>query len=310
MFTASDGTILPMRNWLPAGKPKAVILALHGFTDYSAAFKRPAPLWAADGIATYAYDQRGFGGSPHTLHWAGAATMAEDAKAVLRELRHRYPNVPLYLLGESMGGAVAIIAATDPQPAVADGLILVAPAVWEHNVMGALARSALWLAGLAAPGLWLEAPRGLGVHPSDNVEMLRSMSRDSLVQHGARADTTAGLMDLMDLALPRVERIDLPTFVLFGAHEQVLPRAAVTRFLDRLPGRQVRVAIYPDGYHMLLRDLKGDVVSKDVARWTLDRSERLPSGKECAGQAASSPPCRETHEEVRAAEPGSRGGPN
>jgi acylglycerol lipase len=292
MFRATDGTILPMRSWLPTGKPKAVVLALHGFGDYSVAFRHPAALWAASGVATYAYDQRGFGGSPHTFHWAGTAAMVGDAKAVLHELRHRYPAVPVYLLGESMGGAIAILATTDGRPADVDGMILVSPAVWEHNVMGSIERSALWLAGLTAPGLWLQAPRGLGIRPSDNVEMLRSMGRDSLVQHGARVDTTAGLMDLMDQALPRVEQLRVPTLVLFGAHEQVLPHAAVTGFLERLPRHNVRVAVYPDGYHMLLRDLHGEIVSRDALTWMLNRSERLPSGNECGGPAATSPPCR------------------
>lgn len=291
-FRAADGTELPMRSWLPEGAPRAVIVALHGFGDYSVAFRQPASYWAAQGIATYAYDQRGFGGSPHTFYWSGSATMAADAKSVIRALRRRYPGTPVFLLGESMGGAVAIVTMADASAAEADGLILVSPAVWEHNLMGSIERSALWLAGLTAPGLWLEPPRGLGIHPSDNTEMLRSMARDSLVQHGARVDTTAGLMDLMDQALADEPRLRVPTLALFGEHEQVLPLAAVTAFLERLPNRHVRVAAYPQGYHMLLRDLHGEIVSKDVATWVLNRAERLPSGDECGGLAATSPPCK------------------
>ena len=49
---------------LPTSGVKAVILALHGFNDYSNAFAMPARLWAERGIASYAYDQRGFGGAP------------------------------------------------------------------------------------------------------------------------------------------------------------------------------------------------------------------------------------------------------
>src|ERR1044071_2976420 len=62
-FIAADGVSLPLRKWLPQGEVKAVILALHGFNDYSNAFTMPAPLWAEHGIATYAYDQPGFGGA-------------------------------------------------------------------------------------------------------------------------------------------------------------------------------------------------------------------------------------------------------
>ena len=60
-FIARDGLRLPLRHW-DAQNPKAVIVALHGMSDYSEAFDMPGPWWAFNGIAVYAYDQRGFGG--------------------------------------------------------------------------------------------------------------------------------------------------------------------------------------------------------------------------------------------------------
>ncbi len=278
-FRAADGAEMPLRRWLPEGKPKAVLVALHGFADYSASWKRPATLWAREGIATFAYDQRGFGAAPDIFHWSSTDRMVADADQAVSALRARYPGVPIYLIGESMGGAVAIAASTGATPAPVDGVILVSPAVWEHSLLGTIERTALWFTELAIPGLWLTAPPGLHIHPSDNVEMLRAMGRDSLVQFGARADTTAGLMDLMDKAGGEVGQIHLPTLVLFGEHEEILPHRAVTAF-------------YPTGYHMLLRDLNGDIVAKDVAAWVTDRSAPLPSGDECRGAAASAAPCR------------------
>lgn len=291
-FRAADGTELPMRSWLPAGKPRALLVALHGFADYSASYRRPASYWAREGVATFAFDQRGFGGAPHVLHWSGTATMVDDATEVVAALRVRYPGIPIYLIGESMGGAVAIAASTGPNPAHVDGVILVSPAVWEHSLLGTIERSALWVARGTVPSLWLTAPPGLHIHPSDNIEMLRALGRDSLVQLGARVDTTAGLMDLMDKAGDDVARIRLPTLVLFGAHEEVLPHGAVTSLLSHLPAPNIRVAMYPNGFHMLLRDLHGDVVAKDVLAWIDNRSAPLPSGDECRGDAAVAAPCR------------------
>ena len=292
LVRAQDGAELPMRSWLPSGKPKAVVLALHGFGDYSAAFKAPAAYWASEGVATYAYDQRGFGGSPHTFHWAGADTMVADVRAITAALRRLYPNTPLYLAGESMGGAVAIVATTGANTVDVDGVVLVSPAIWEHTLLGSIERSALWATNLTWPGLWLTPPRGLHITPSDNIEMLRALARDSLVQQGARVDTTAGLMDLMDRAGESVGNIRLPTLVLFGDHDQVLPHAGIEAFLKRLPTDNVRVSLYPQGYHMLLRDLHGGIVSTDMLHWMLDRPASLPSGDECRGIAATAPVCR------------------
>ena len=62
-FVTRDGLHLPLRRW-DAAHPKAIIVALHGMSDYSEAFDMPAPIWAAAGVTTFAYDQRGFGAAP------------------------------------------------------------------------------------------------------------------------------------------------------------------------------------------------------------------------------------------------------
>src|SRR6202040_2981384 len=95
---AADGASLPLRKWLPRGGVKAVILALHGFNDYSNGFAIPAALWAGHGIATYAYDQRGFGGAPLRQGWAGSARLAGDAGKGTRPFRGGGPRRAIYLL--------------------------------------------------------------------------------------------------------------------------------------------------------------------------------------------------------------------
>ncbi|HZB92027.1 MAG TPA: alpha/beta fold hydrolase, partial [Stellaceae bacterium] len=173
VLVAADGAKLPLRTWLPAGKPRAVILALHGFDDYSNAFAMPATAWARDGIATYAYDQRGFGAAPMRGRWPGTWQLADDLTTGSRLLRARYPGVPLYCLGESMGGAVVAAAvsglARAPKPDC-DAIILVAPAVWGRDTMNLFERVALWTGDTFFPDMTLTG-RGLNILPSDNIPM-------------------------------------------------------------------------------------------------------------------------------------------
>ena len=127
-YVAADGTALPLAVWPAAkGPPKAVILGLHGFGDYRLAWEEPAEIWAKAGFVTYAYDQRGFGASPTRGRWPGTETLVEDARAMAALLKAKYPGVPFYLAGESMGGAVALVAAD--RGLEPDGLILLAPAL-------------------------------------------------------------------------------------------------------------------------------------------------------------------------------------
>ena len=295
MFVAADGARLPLRRWLPADGARAVILALHGFGDYSNAFDMPGRRWAERGIATYAYDQRGFGAAPGHGRWAGGARLAADAILASRILRQMYPGRPLYLLGESMGGAVATVATTGAEglPAAdVDGVILSAPAVWGWTTMDFLPRLALFAAARLFPDSTVSG-RGLRIRASDNVPMLEALGRDPLVFKGSRVDTVYGLVDLMDEAFAAASRLVLPTLILYGAHDEVIAAPPVAEFVAHLPPAPLhrrRLAYYQEGYHLLLRDLEGPTVAGDVASWALDRGAPLPSHADGGESAAHWPP--------------------
>jgi acylglycerol lipase len=280
-FIAADGVALPLRAWLPEGPPGAVVLALHGLNDYSNAFALPAPGFAAQGIAVYAYDQRGFGGAPRRGRWAGGEAMRSDAILAAALLRQRHPGIPLYLLGESMGGAVAVLAVTGPAPAAVDGVILAAPAVWGRQAMNVFERVGLWVID-HLPALEVSQQSvPYTIHPSDNIAMLRALGADPLVLKRARTDTLAGVVDLMSLALARAPRLAVPALILYGEKDEIVPRGALASFVENLPAsarRLQRVALYPNGYHMLLRDLQGATVLADVTAWLRDPRAALPSG--------------------------------
>jgi alpha-beta hydrolase superfamily lysophospholipase len=280
-FIADDGTELPLKSWLPDARPKAVILALHGFNDYSNAFKDSGEEWATHGIATFAYDQRGFGAGPHPGFWSGAPRMALDATEATAVLRGRYPGVPLFILGESMGGAVAVVAETgfeNTPPPKADGIILEGPAVWSRGTMTVPERVALWFGDHLLPGLKVTG-RGLGIMPSDNIEMLRALGRDPLVIKETRIDAIKGLVDLMDDALAAAPQLHAPMLFLYGDRDELIPRESTRQFLAVLPPDEPRrIAFYPTGYHMLLRDLEASVVRRDVEAWVANPEVALPSG--------------------------------
>ena len=274
----ADGNERTLQAWLPDGEPRVVILALHGFNDYANAFAAPGAAWAARGIATFAYDQRGFGRDAEPGIWHGEAIMIDDALAALSLLQRRYPGTPVYLLGESMGGAVATLtAAHNPAPPI-DGLILVAPAVWARSTMPVSYRVGLWLGAHLAPSMTLRGSN-LEIWPSDNIEMLRALSADPLIIKESRVDAIYGLVNLMDAALLGPGDIGFPTLVVYGANDQIVPAEPVGLFVAGLPPGN-RVAVYEAGYHMLLRDLEAQIVLDDIAAWVTAPHASLPSDAE------------------------------
>lgn len=265
------------RHWQPAsdsgdGTPRAVILALHGFNDYSHAFEDFAAFSAANGVAVHAYDQRGFGANPDRGFWPGTERLVSDLRRAVARLRTIYARTPIYVLGESMGGAVTIVTATGEEPLDVDGIVLVAPAVWGGRYFNPFYRLTLWLASTLAPGWTLSPPRGLEIYPSDNIEMLRAYSADPMVIKVTRTAAIAGLVRLMDQALASAPTLKNDILLLIGEKDDIVPLGALEDFRDRLSQARSRAISYPDGYHMLLRDLQRKAVFEDILAWIDERA--------------------------------------
>lgn len=281
-ITTTDGYQLPLRSWLPDSQPKAVILALHGFNDYSGAFDDPGASWAKDGVAVFAYDQRGFGATTQLGVWPGTPTLISDLRTAISLISAQHPNTPLFVLGESMGGAVTVLLAAEPDPPPVDGIILVAPALYAEGSVPGYQRFGLRLLSVLMPGLRLTG-EGLDLQPSDNIEVLREMWFDPLTLKDARVDTLQGLLNLMTEAAGALPAVEAPALMLFGSREQIIPQPAVTETLSPMrttwsADPELRLGFYADGYHMLLRDVDASIVWADILAWMAAPAEPLPSG--------------------------------
>lgn len=286
-FISFDGAALPRRNWLPSGPPRAILLALHGYNDYSAFITAAARFFQEWDIAVFSYDQRGFGAAPRPGRWGGQETMGRDLHTIIDLLGKQHPGIPLYLLGDSMGGAVILATGSRTPRLAVDGVILVAPAVWARATMPWYQRAALWLGARLLP--WLRvSPKGLDITPSDNRQMLQALGRDPLVMKESRIDALHGLTNLMDAAYEAAARFDHRLLLLYGARDEIIPAGPMSDvFRRRLRTSFVapqRLLVYDNGYHMLLRDLQAEVVWSDILAWLAVPAADLPSVRQ--GRAA------------------------
>jgi alpha-beta hydrolase superfamily lysophospholipase len=262
----SDGTPLALSAW-PAQQPRAVILGVHGFGDYGpSTFASAAGFWAGRDIATYAYDQRGFGRNASFRRWPGAAALAADLAAVSREVRARHPCLPLVVVGHSMGGGVALAAAADGL--VADALVLAAPAIWGGAAMDPLHRLGAWSLAAIVPDRRFSGKGVVRIQASDNIEVLRALGRDPRYLRPPSARELMGLVRVTDRAARAAARVGTPTLLLLGAKDEIVPEAAVRAVFERLTGPN-RVIEYREGWHLLFRDLQAEAVWRDVADWVL-----------------------------------------
>ena len=292
----ADGYRLPLHRWLPREEVNAVVLGLHGFNDYGNAFHHlKEGVVDAGNIAIYAYDQRGFGATDRPGIWAGQKTLVRDARTATTLLRARYPNRPLFLMGESMGAAVVLLALAEDSSLPVDGAVLIAPAVWGSDAMPWYQRLGLWLAMRVMPGRYFssETVRRMGKRATDDSEIMREMSNDPFVLKGARVDALHGVSELM-LAASRVVSLPVPAQTLYGLNDQIIPHRPVCNWLRRLtvsPPSAMRIALYPAGYHMLTRYSGRAKVIADIAAWLQGLPSALPSGHESNLEKARTTVC-------------------
>jgi acylglycerol lipase len=91
-----------------------------------------------------------------------------------------------------------------------------------------------------------------------------------------RLDAVYGLVNMMEQAFKSVHKVPPQTLVLYGSKDQIIPRPSVERTVARLP-QNIQSVEYPDGYHMLTRDLQAQRVWADIAAFIDDPQAVVPS---------------------------------
>lgn len=279
-FVSYDGTRLPLRSWIAPDRSRAVIIAVHGFNDYSNFITDPALWFSEHNLSVYAYDQRGFGNAPKRGFWPGKEAYAEDLQALIQAIKTRYPDKPLFLLGESMGAAVVLNMLASRKISV-EGVILAAPAVRGWDAMPWWQRWGVKAAAFIMPWKTFTG-QSLGIVVSDNREMLIALGRDPLVIKATRVDTLYGLVDLMQAGFEAVGKLQGPALILYGEKDQVIEKEPVLASFGPLTAANSNqhLYLYKNGYHMLLRDLQAELLWADIVSWISDRYAPLPTAQQ------------------------------
>ena len=281
-FNTTDGSTLEARVW-NYSKPQHIVLGVHGFNDYSKSFERLAQYLVAETQATvYAYDQRGFGANPQPGVWPGSEELINNLRHIAAQLRERHPDLPLTVIGESMGGAVLLVAASETPGLAADQLILKAPAVWGAQSMPMYQRLSLYTMNLIAPEMSFTG-RGLsslGIRPTDDPEVSRYLSRDPLVIKATRVSSLAGVTELMGRAQTQTNLPSQRTLVLFGLRDKIIQPQPVCDWLTNLNSAtpttlKADFIVYKEGWHMLTRQLRARETVEDIAHWI----QKIPHAK-------------------------------
>jgi alpha-beta hydrolase superfamily lysophospholipase len=271
-FAGYDGTRLFYQAWLSTARPQAVAVNLHGLGDHSGLYPNLASHFPPRGIAVYAYDMRGSGRSPgQRAYLKSWREYREDLHVFLDLVRKWEPNVPLFLVGNSLGGLVVLDYALHRPEGLA-GVVAAAPPLGEVGV----------------PPFLMSLGKVMSrILPRFSLQVgmdLTGLARDPAVVEAVLADPlfhrrgTARLSTEVTATIARVQEgaatLAVPLLILHGAADRMVPPDGSRQFFAkvRYPDRTLRE--YPEGYHGLFADVNASEVLGDLARWI---RARLPT---------------------------------
>jgi acylglycerol lipase len=263
-FSASDGADVPYRLWL-AKQPRALVLLLHGCCDYSGAFDDIAPKLAARGHCCMAYDQRGFGATASRGNWTSQVRIVADARDAIIFFRRRTNcELPLFIVGESMGGSVAVHTAALFSDLKIRGLVLIAP-----GALGSVFRNTLygWLMRLLA----LFARRSeIVVERNDAKELSTSATirllGDPMVMQSIRAELLAGVIAMGYAAVSAATQVQIRTLTIVAGKDDLVRSACVRQLHENLRGPKIWAAV-KNAPHLLLHWRRGEIALRYLRRW-------------------------------------------
>ena len=263
-FTASDGAQVPYRVWR-AETPRALALLLHGAFDYCGAFDQIGLQFAKRGITALAIDQRGFGATYSRGTWSGPNRMIRDVIEAISFLRSRCgTELPVFLIGESMGAALAVDAAANAPDLGLAGLVLAAP--------GAVTGILLQLFGvLIAPLLRAFAPNSgivaIRLKSGEiNAASANRLMNDPMVLHRISPATLLGLFNLVRNALNAADRVRVPVLTMAGTKDDLIGSLHIAQLHKRLAGEKEFVS-FEGGPHLLLHWTENERVLAKIFSW-------------------------------------------
>jgi acylglycerol lipase len=284
-LVARDGVVLPVARWTPAASPTGIVLALHSFGDFRLAFEEWGPHLADAGFLTVAFDQRGFGESPGHGRWWGRERLVQDARDAIDLLREAHPGLPVHLLGESMGGAVALLAAAGND--AVGRVVVAAPAVraelpyrWAWD-LGFATAATIW------PGFTREVDQAASVMTDAAHHRLDS---DPRVVRAVRVDTYWGLLRLANEASAVDASTLPPTFLLYGTADDTVPEVSLCALAAALGGNDA-VHVIDGAGHRLLQGPSGQAAWPLIRKWLrgeeveTSRPAACRAGEQAAGQS-------------------------
>ncbi len=264
-WTAPDGARLALRRQDPAGRPRALVLLVHGFGDHSGRYAHVAAWLAERGCAVWAHDQRGHGRTPGPRgHVTRFAQFLADV-AALRTRAAAEVAAPQVLLGHSLGGLV-VLRYLETAPEGVAGAVVTSP--WIATAARAPAWKLLLAKLLAGPLPRLAIATGLDTaHLSTDPAVGQAARSDPLYHSRMTPAAWREIQAAQAAVVAERDRIAGPLLFLLAGDDRIAARGAAEALARSLRAETV---VYDGMFHEILNEPGRGRVLADLGAW-LDR---------------------------------------
>jgi alpha-beta hydrolase superfamily lysophospholipase len=252
--------------------PRAAVLLLHGYSEHSERYLHAIDLLVAAGFAVVAPDHQGHGRTGKTLGLIPRGSeMVADVLAVRRQLAQRVPGVPIFVVGASMGGLLAL-RAIQREPAAFAGAVLQAPAVAMPADVGPALLGVVRFLGAVWPSLPVR-PFFKPERATRDLAFQAWMRTDPYTYRGwVKAGTARRSMQLIKEVRAELSKVRCPVLITHGAEDlRVLP--SVTESLASQLGGPVERHVFPNLRHEAHQEPERDEVVGSWVDWLVRHSE-------------------------------------
>jgi alpha-beta hydrolase superfamily lysophospholipase len=256
------------RCWLPEDRVEAVIVIAHGYGEHGGRYEHVAQRLVEDGHAVFVPDHHGHGRSDGPRGRISLHDAAADLSTVIDLAAGRNPEGEVFVLGHSMGGALALRYAMAHQDRIG-GLILSAPLaeVDGHEFVKAAARAI----ARVAPGLPLTRidPKLI----SRDAAVVQAYADDPLVYHrGIPAATVAEFLMHVETLPEDVRMLTLPTLLMYGTEDKLVAPAGSVMISQRIESPDLTTTPYPGLSHEILNEPEREQVLDQICGWVGERA--------------------------------------
>lgn len=253
----------------PEGMAKGRVLLIHGISEHSGRHLNTVKALTASGYAVVRFDLRGAGLSGGRRQWVEKfSDYVDDTASVYRWICRKLEPLPLFLMGHSLGGAVALHFIVQYQKAFR-GLILSAPAFRTGNAISpavvAIGRKLVHF----IPTLKVPGSRDKGAISRDPA-VVQAFLEDPLCCHTNTLNQGNEVLNAMAVIPEFAAQVEIPTLIVHGTHDKLIRMEGSYEILRAMPARDKTLLLRPGVFHESHNDLGKEDYFISLTQW-LDR---------------------------------------